>query len=99
MIAYNEGNGAIIHELELVCLSGRVSAGSNPVVWTSYTLNGTDWGQEKPASAGKIGERDKRITWFRQGGMRNFRTQKFRGTSDAHLSIARLEARIEALYG
>jgi hypothetical protein len=29
--------------------------------------------------------------------MRNWRAQRFRGTSDAFLSFARLEARIEAL--
>lgn len=99
MIAYNEGNGAIIHELELVSLTGRVKAGTKPVVWTSYTLDGQDWSQERPANAGGIGDTKKRITWFQQGYLRNFRTQKFRGTSDAHISFARLEARVEALNG
>jgi hypothetical protein len=31
--------------------------------------------------------------------METWRIQKFRGTSDAHLSIARLEAQVEALNG
>lgn len=97
-ILYNEGSGAIIHELELVCLTGRVPLGADPVVWTSYSLNGTDWSQERSVSAGKQGERQKRIAWRGQGKMTHWRMQRFRGTSDAHLSIARLEAQIEPLH-
>lgn len=96
-IIYNEGRGAIFYELELVCLTGRVALGVDPTIWTSYTLDGETWSQERPRTAGKQGERAKRITWFQQGSMRNWRVQKFRGTSDAHISIARLEAAIENL--
>jgi hypothetical protein len=35
--------------------------------------------------------------WFQQGHMRNWRIQRFRGSSDAHISIARLEAQLEPL--
>jgi hypothetical protein len=94
---YNEGRGGIIHELELVALPGRVPLGADPVIWTSYSLDGQTWSEERPTAAGKQGERNKRIAWRRQGTFRNYRIQKFRGTSDAHLSIARLEAQIEAL--
>lgn len=97
MIAYNEGRGAIFHELELACLTGRVDGAEDPTVWTSYTVDGRNWSQERPRSAGKRGETMKRLTWMQQGYMRHWRCQKFRGTSDAHLSIARLEARIEPL--
>jgi len=96
-IIYNNGNGAIFHELELICLSGRVPLGDDPTIWSQYSLDGTTWSQEKSIQAGKQGERNKRLTWLQQGHMRNWRMQRFRGTSDAHLSIARLEARVEPL--
>ncbi len=97
MIMYNEGRGAVFHELELVCLTGRVVGDVDPTVWTSYTVDGEKWSQERPRTAGKRGETLKRITWLQQGHMRNWRAQKFRGTSDAHISVARLEATIEGL--
>jgi hypothetical protein len=37
------------------------------------------------------------LCWFQQGFMRNFRIQRFQGDTQTHLSIARLEAQIEAL--
>lgn len=98
LILYNGGNGGIVHELELVCLTGRVALGADPVIWTSYTLTGTDWSQERMAYAGKQGNLSKRIAWRGQGPMRHWRAQKFRGTSEAHLSIARLEAAVEPLF-
>ncbi len=97
LIAYNEGRGAMFHELELVCLTGRVELGADPTIWTSYTVDGQVWSQERPRTTGKQGQTLKRINWLQQGFMRNWRIQKFRGTSDSHLSIARLEARIEGL--
>jgi Phage stabilisation protein len=96
-ILYNEGRGAIFNELELVCLTGNAAFGDDPTIWTSYTVDGQTWSQEHPRTAGKQGERQKRISWLQQGYMRNWRCQKFRGTSDSHMSIARLEARLEAL--
>lgn len=96
-ILYNEGRGAIFHQLELVALPGRVPLGANPVIWTSYSLDGATWSQERTCNAGRQGERGKRLVWFRQGSMRQWRVQKFRGTSDAHLAIARLEVELEAL--
>ncbi len=97
VITYNEGRGAIFHELELVCLSGRSAFGDDSTIWTSYSVDGETWSQEKPRSVGKQGQRGKRINWLQQGFMRNWRIQKFRGTSDAHISIARLEARMEGM--
>jgi len=96
-IVYNEGRGAIFHELELVALTGRSALGADPVIFTQYSTDGMTWSQEKAISAGKQGERNKRLVWFQQGAMRHWRIQKFRGTSDAHISIARLEARLEPL--
>jgi len=97
-IVYNESKGAIFHELELVSLTGRSAFGSNPTIWTSYSTDGETWSIEKSRTAGKQGERNKRINWLSQGYMKNWRIQKFRGTSDAHMSFARLEARLEPLY-
>lgn len=96
-ILYNEGRGALIHELELVALTGRQALGASPWISTEYTVDGVTWSQPKLISAGQIGNRTKRLIWLQQGNMRHWRAQRFRGTSDAFLSFARLEARIEPL--
>jgi hypothetical protein len=97
MIIYNEGNGAIFNELELVCLTGRVALGVNPRISTSYSIDGLTYSQDKTVTVGTIGNARKRIAWFQQGHMRNWRIQRFRGDSQAHLSFVRLEAQIEPL--
>lgn len=97
LIIYNEGVGAIFHELELVSLSGRVDLGVDPTISTRYSLDGEEWSQPRFILAGRRGQRQKRLIWLNQGPMRSFRVQKFNGTSDSRLSIARLEARLEAL--
>jgi hypothetical protein len=96
-VVYAESEGVIFHELELIALSGNSQFGADPTVWTSYTTDGVTWSQERPRTAGKQGQRDKRLNWLQQGNMKNWRIQKFKGTSDAHISIARLECRIEQL--
>jgi len=97
LIVYNEGNGAIFNRLELVALTGSVALGKNPQISTSYSVNGLSWSQDRSISVGTIGNTTKRLAWFQQGHMRNWRIQRFRGDSDAHVSFARLEAQIEAL--
>jgi hypothetical protein len=97
MIMYNEGNGAIFNELELVCLTGRVALGVNPAISTSYSTDGRSWSQDKTVTVGMIGNTRKRIAWFQQGHMRNWRIQRFKGDSQAHLSFVRLEAQLEPL--
>ena len=97
LIAYNEGNGAIFNELELVALTGRVALGVDPIISTSYSVDGMAWSQDRPIRVGTTGSTKKRLAWFQQGHMRNWRIQRFRGDSQAHLSFARLEAQIEAL--
>jgi hypothetical protein len=96
-IVYAEGNGAIFNELELVSLTGRVALGSDPIISTSYSVDGMSYSQERPLRVGTTGNTTKRLAWFQQGHMRNWRIQRFRGTSQAHLSFARLEAQIEPL--
>lgn len=97
IITYNEGFGAIFHRLELVCLTGNGALGDDSTIWAQYSLDGVTFSQERPVSAGKQGERAKRITWLQYGHMNNWRLQRFRGTSDAFISIARLEATLEGL--
>jgi len=97
LIVYNQGQGAIFHDLELVSLTGSTAFGVDPTIWTQYSVDGVTWSVEKPIRAGKTGERNKRLMWLQQGHMRNMRMQRFRGTSDAHVAVASLEARIEPL--
>lgn len=96
-IIYNESRGAIFHQLELVALPGRVPLGADPVIWTSYSLDGETWSQERGCRAGRQGQRAKRLAWLDQGSMQTWRVQRFRGTSDAHIAFARLEAQLEPL--
>ena len=96
-IVYNESRGAIFQEMELVSLTGRVALGENPQITTSYSLDGVTWGQDHSISIGSTGDRLKRLVWWRQGFMRDRRIQRFRGDSDAHLAVLRLEARLEPL--
>ena len=98
-IVYNESNGGIFHELELVSLTGRTEFGIDTQVWTDYSTDGISWSQPRYISVGKTGETRKRLVWRRQGFMRNFRIQRFQGTTDARISILRLEAQIEPLNG
>jgi hypothetical protein len=97
LIVYNEGKGAIFYDMELVTLTGRVALGIDPQISTSYSLDGLSFSQEKFIKVGTIGNTSKRLAWFQQGHMRNFRIQKFRGDSDSHISFVRLEAKIEGL--
>jgi hypothetical protein len=97
VILYNEAKGAIMHELELVALTGSMDLDVNPQISTSYTLDGLTWSQDRFISAGTIGQRQKRLTWYKQGFLRKWRAQRFRGDSSAHLSPIRLEMRAEAL--
>lgn len=97
LIVYNEGKGALFHQMELVSLTGRVILGVDPQISTSYSVDGLSYSQEKFIKVGTIGNTSKRLSWFQQGHMRNFRIQKFRGDSDSHVSFVRLEAKIEGL--
>jgi hypothetical protein len=91
-VVYNEGRGAIVHEMELVALTS-FALGETPVITSSYSLDGITWSSDRTVNLGAR----KRLVWFGQGYMRNWRVQRFRGTSDAHMAVARLEARLEAL--
>ena len=96
-IIYNSTMGVLFHELELILLAGKMENDANSTVYTSYSTDLQTWSREYPRSAGKIGNRNIRLNWLQQGNMRNMRVQRFRGLSDAHLAIASIEARMEAL--
>jgi hypothetical protein len=96
-MAYNEGRSALWNQHELVCLTGRIEAGDDPVISTAYTLDGETWSQERPIRVGITGDRMRRLVWFQQGFMRNWRVQRFCGDSRARISAARLEVQLEAL--
>lgn len=96
-LVYNEGRGAIVHSLELVGLPGRAGLAETPVVFNSYSDDGLTFSQEKAVSAGRAGQTGQRIQWRRQGRMKLFRLQRFRGVSDSPIAFARLEAEIEGL--
>lgn len=97
LIVYNDGAGAIMNRLELFGLTGSVALGVEPVMATSYSIDGLSWSADRTISAGAQGATSKRLVWLRQGHMRDRRIQRFRGTSDAHVSFARLEATLEPL--
>lgn len=96
-IVYNEGKSVLFNSLELVSLTGRVALGIDPIITTSYSTDGSSWSQDQAIRAGSNGQTKKRLCWFRQGHMRNWRVQRFRGDSQAHLSFGRLEAQLEGL--
>lgn len=97
IINWSETGGAVIHELELIGLTGRVAFGADPQISASYTHDGLTWSQDRSIKVGKMGERAKRMVWLQQGAFINWRAYRFRGTSDAFISVARLEAKAEPL--
>jgi hypothetical protein len=97
MIMYNDGRGAILNELELVALTGSVAPNAEPSIATSYSEDGILWSVPRRISAGRRGQRAKRLAWLQQGPLRSWRIQRFQGDTSAHLSFMRLEAQIEPL--
>jgi len=96
-LVYNDGRGAIVHSVELVGLPGRAALGETPVVFNSYSDDGLTFSTEKAISAGRSGQTGQRMQWRRQGRMKQFRLQRFRGVGKAPISFARLEAETEGL--
>jgi hypothetical protein len=97
LVFYNKGLGAIFHELELSGLTGRQALGVDPTIWLSWSDDGVKFTPEIPFRIGARGDTSKRVIWTQLGAMSHYRIVKFRGDSDAHMSIAALEARLEGL--
>lgn len=96
-IMYNQGFGALFHRIELVSLTGNIDFNKKPTISTQYSVDGETWSTEKFINAGGHANRAKRLVWLQQGHMLNWRIQRFKGNSDARISIIRLEAHIEPL--
>lgn len=96
-IVYNAARGAVFHAIELTCLTGNVALSADPYVTTSHSFDGRSWSVPKRASVGKVGNTTKRVQWRQMGFMQAWRAQRFQSDSDAHVSIARLEATLEPL--
>jgi len=94
---YNQGKGAVVYEIELTVLSGLIQFADNPIVWTSYSSDGMTWSQERPKSCGAFGQSNYRLNWLQCGVLKTRRVQKFRGTSDAFITVASLEINLEPL--
>ena len=96
-ITYNAARGAVFHAMELTCLTGNVAFDADPYVTTSHSFDGQSWSVPRRASVGKVGNTTKRVQWRQMGFMQAWRAQRFQSDSDAHVSIARLEATLEPL--
>ncbi|MBB4857009.1 hypothetical protein HNO88_000306 [Novosphingobium chloroacetimidivorans] len=94
-LLYNESNGGLVHELELIGTPGRGNADSR--VLFSYTKDGETWSVERPTSSGKLGERRKRVTWRPGIRFEQYMGLRFRGADGSLMGVARLEAQIEGL--
>jgi hypothetical protein len=102
---YNEGFGAIIHELELVRLNGREAISplsATPTqaacVELSYTDDGLTWSQPRMSGLSLPGQPQKRTAWRDLGRMRQWRGFRLRGMNNPYPeSLVRLEARLEQL--
>jgi len=96
-IIYNQSMGALFNRLELITLSGRLYTENPAVVSTSYSADGRIWSQPRNITIGGIGERLKRLVWWRQGHMKQMRIQRFQGDSNSYIAISALEAELEPL--
>lgn len=96
-IIYSEGKGALFNSIELACLTGRAETGDTPQISTSYSVDGLTWSQSRVISAGVRGDRMRRLVWYQQGHMRNWRIQRFRGDSKTLIAPVRVEAALEPL--
>jgi len=96
-IVYNEGKSVMIHALELQALNGSAAFGSLALINHTYSDDGVNWSMPRRISLGSAGDRTKPIKWARLGMFRQQRMLRFSGDSNAPISIARLDAELEAM--
>lgn len=96
-IVYNEGKGVVVHALELQALNGSAKFDSLAFVSHTYSDDGVNWSMPRRIPLGVAGNRTKPIKWARLGMFRQQRMLRFSGDSNAPISIARLDAELEAL--
>lgn len=97
MLTYNSARGGIVHTLELVGLPGRGPSSTRPVAFSSFTMDGETWSQERASVLGTLGQRTKRCQWRPHKRFTTYMGIRFRGNSDSLASFAALEAEIEGL--
>lgn len=95
-VVYGESRSAVVHDLEIVALSGLSVEGVNPSIAVQWSNDGLTWSVQKWISTGGAGTR-KRVVWRGLGFFRNWRVFRFFGTSETVLTPTRLEASIEAM--
>lgn len=105
-VLYNEGNGAIIHSLDLVRLPGREAV--NPLlplpivqasIFLSYSDDGLTYSNPRQSPLSRPGLTGVRTQWRGIGRMAYWRTFRFRGMNNPYPdAFARLEASIEPLF-
>lgn len=104
---YNQSQGVIFHDLELVRLSGRQAVNPQFIgdvvvpasIFMSWSDDGLTWSNPKPSPLTVPGDTRKRTQWRGIGSMENFRTFKFRGMNNPYPdAFARLEGTLEPLF-
>jgi hypothetical protein len=93
-LVYNEGKGGIVHSIELIGLPGR--ADREATIFLSMTRDGQTFSNERALSAGKPGERSRRLQWRPHSMFSNYLGLRFRGTGGMP-GFAKIEAEIEPL--
>lgn len=96
-LLYNERKGAIIQALELIGLTGRAPAGTQPTISLSYTRDGVVYGNERFIKLGTLGQLQKRLLWLNALFFREIASMRFRGVTASLCSFTRLEAELEPL--
>lgn len=89
-----EGEDVTVSEMELTCESGvGNSASTDPQITRSYSDDGGSvFGNETSRALGKIGERNKRQIWRREGQFSRFRVFRFSMSDPVKPVIIKLEA-------
>lgn len=93
-LIYNGAKGGILHSAELIGLPGRASR--EAAIFLSTTRDGQLFSQERQLSAGRPGERSRRLHWRPHTRFSNYLGLRFRGTGGMP-GFAKLEAEIEPL--
>lgn len=92
---YNEGRGAIVHQVELSHRPG--AAGSVAVIWHQWSDDGQVFSMLQQAQPTMPGETLARAVWPIGGLMRTSRMLRFRGVNDVPDSFATVLAELEPL--
>lgn len=88
---YNDGQGGILHSVELVGLPGRAPEGVTGTAWLSMTKDGQVWSVERGIPMGTRGQRSLRLQWRPKVNFRGWMGLRFRGTLAAMPGISACE--------